>query len=221
MDVRKMSSKMKISYHNYDVVLKDSFSVFDNKVLDFLKLDIPRIKGFIETEFATIETKKEGLDLNFLLEDNTILHIEEEAQLSNDDIIRFASYHLQLYKRYKTEITTVVICINKPKIENTMINTQQLKYQVNVLEFWKEDADEELIKIRKQIESGEPINELELIFMILKETKKTRTELLKEIVEVEKMLPHEKEMKEKIIAMTLGTFKKITGQLCERFLFSY
>ena len=53
-----MSSKMKISYHNYDVVLKDSFSVFDNKVLDFLKLDIPRIKGFIETEFATIERTK-------------------------------------------------------------------------------------------------------------------------------------------------------------------
>ena len=40
----------KINPQNYDLALKESFSIFENKTLDFLGLDLPKITGFLETE---------------------------------------------------------------------------------------------------------------------------------------------------------------------------
>ncbi len=99
----------KISSHNYDLAFKEAFSLFENKTLDFLGLSLPRISGFLETEFAEIETHDDYMDLNFRLEDGTILHLEEETHLSEDDLIRFAHYDLRLWQRYKSQVHTIVL----------------------------------------------------------------------------------------------------------------
>jgi hypothetical protein len=57
-----------VTTHNYDFVIKDSFSLFKNDIADFLKVDLPGIASYLETKFAEIETNLELLDLNFMLE---------------------------------------------------------------------------------------------------------------------------------------------------------
>ena len=69
----------KINHQNYDLAFKESFSIFENKTLDFLGLNLPKITEFLETEFADLETHDNFLDLTFRLEDGSILHIEEET----------------------------------------------------------------------------------------------------------------------------------------------
>ena len=55
-----------VTAHNYDFVFKDSFSLFKNDIGDFLKVELPGIDSYLETEFAEIETSAERMDLNFL-----------------------------------------------------------------------------------------------------------------------------------------------------------
>jgi len=102
-----MQNKFDITAHNYDFVFKDSFSLFKNDIADFLKVELPEIVSYLETEFAEIEINLELLDLNFSLEDGSILHLEEEAEISTSDLIRFASYYLKLYNRYRDRIRTI------------------------------------------------------------------------------------------------------------------
>jgi len=62
----------KINPQNYDLVLKEAFSLFHNKSLDFLGLSLPPIVSFMETEIAEVETTDDMMDLNFRLEDDSI-----------------------------------------------------------------------------------------------------------------------------------------------------
>jgi hypothetical protein len=52
-----MNENLNISYKNYDLVIKEALSVFENKTLDFLGLDLPKIIRVEETELYKIETR--------------------------------------------------------------------------------------------------------------------------------------------------------------------
>ena len=65
----------------------------------------------LPNSYYKVETNTERMDLNFKLEDGSILHLEEEVEISVDDLIRFASYDLKLYNRYRDRIRTIILCI--------------------------------------------------------------------------------------------------------------
>ncbi len=48
---------------NYDLAFKEALTLFENKILDFLGLDLPRITEVLVTEFAEVETRDELLIL--------------------------------------------------------------------------------------------------------------------------------------------------------------
>jgi hypothetical protein len=89
----------KINLQNYDLAFKEAFSLFNNKSLDFLGIDLPSISSFIDTEFVEVETTNDMMDMNFRLTDGSILHLEEETHLSKRDLIRFAHYDLRLFNK--------------------------------------------------------------------------------------------------------------------------
>ncbi len=124
-----------IDYQNYDKIFKESLSIFKDKIIKFLGIDLPPIDSFMETDFAEIETSEERLDLNFRLEDGSILHLEEEADISKDDLIRFASYDLKLYNRYYDKIRTIILCVNGFEDSRANFNAGCLRYTVTVVYF--------------------------------------------------------------------------------------
>jgi hypothetical protein len=178
-----------INHQNYDLVFKEAFSLFENRSLDFLGLDLPRITGFMETEFPEVETQDDRLDLTFWLEDNTILHLEEETHLSREDLIRFAHYDLRLYSRYKTTIHTIVLTpfTGSEGIQN--INTGSLQYTVTQLILGMRDGDALIEKIQSALKRGEDINELELIFLPLMKSSLPVDALLRKTIELAKEIP--------------------------------
>ncbi|WHH57387.1 hypothetical protein [Petroclostridium sp. X23] len=160
-------SKMDIDAHNYDKVFKDAFSIFSDKVLDFLDLQFPAIQRFMETQIAEIETKGDRMDLNFWFEDGSILHIEEEVHLSVEDVIRFAAYDVELYHRYKTKINTVALCLNSVSRSNCNIDAGSFVYKVQVVDMSERDGDAKLNELLAKVKTGAMVNELELIFLPL------------------------------------------------------
>jgi len=198
-----MSDNNKISYQNYDFTLKNALEIFQDKTLDFLDETLPKIRTSLKTEYKEIMTKTDIMDLNFLLEDGTILQLEEEANISKEDMVRFAYYNLILYKTYKSKVKTIILTVDKNQKEDVSIDSGSVKFNPKIINIGKKDGDKRLKEIKKMIMENRPINEIELVFLPIMDTCKKRIDFLKEIVMLEKELPYSAREKEKLIAMTL------------------
>ncbi|SDH79134.1 hypothetical protein [Halanaerobium congolense] len=191
-----------VAAHNYDFVFKDSFNLFKNDIADFLEVELPEIASYLETEFAEIETNLELLDLNFMLEDGSILHLEEEAEISVSDLIRFASYDLKLYNRYRDRVRTIILCIKGYTDSTAGFNCGSLDYNSTVVDMSKKDGKKKLEELKAKIENKEKINYLDLIFLPLMNSDQKIVDRVKETIELEKKLEVERNLKNNLVAMT-------------------
>jgi len=192
-----------VTAHNYDFVFKDSFNLFKNDIADFLEVELPGIASYLETEFAEIETNLELLDLNFMLEDGSILHLEEEAEISVSDLIRFASYDLKLYNRYRDRIRTIILCIKGYTDSTAGFNCGSLGYNSTVVDMSKKDGKKKLKELKAKIENKEKINYLDLIFLPLMNSDQKIVDRVKETIELEEKLEIEQNSKNNLVALTV------------------
>jgi hypothetical protein len=186
-----------VTAHNYDFVFKDSFSLFKNDIGDFLKVELPGIVSYLETEFSEIETSTERMDFNFKLEDGSILHLEEEIEVSVDDLIRFASYDLKLYNRYRDRIRTIILCIKGYPAAEAAFNAGSLGYNTTVVNMSDKDGKEKM---------------KELIFLPLMNSDQDIVRRVKETIELEDKLDADQKFKNNLAALTIV--------LCDKFLSS-
>ena len=157
---------MKQIHHNYDLSFKKAFGLFKNKSLDFVGIkDLPPIKESINTEQVEFEVRHTYSDMVFLLKDGTGLIIEWEADISRDDLLRFALYNLSFSRQYKVSFKTIIFT-NKRAVSKSFISST-LKFKPVIINLGERNGDELLEKIKKQIDNGERINELELLYLPL------------------------------------------------------
>ncbi len=192
-----------VTAHNYDFVFKDSFNLFKNDIADFLEVELPGIASYLETEFAEIETNLELLDLNFMLEDGSILHLEEEAEISVSDLIRFASYDLKLYNRYRDRVRTIILCMKGYTDSTAGFNCGSLGYNSTVVDMSKKDGKKKLEELKEKIENKEEINYLDLIFLPLMNSDQKIVDRVKETIELEEKLEVERNLKNNLVALTV------------------
>jgi len=200
------NEELKISYKNYDMVIKDALTLFENKTLDFLGLDLPKIISVEDSELYKIETKNNFIDLIFMLEDGTLLHIEEEAHVSSKDLLRFAQTDLMIYGKKHTKIHTVVITKTKESMHK--INAGSLNYEVTILNLADGSWENDYKRLKTQVERGQEINELELIFLPLKKLDEENEIYVDQSLALAKKLKTSKEMKTKIITMMVVLMDK-------------
>ena len=157
---------MDIPHTNIDAVFKESLTLFKNKTLDFLGLTgIPPITELLGAEGVQIELKWDSGDLVFGTSDDRGLNLEEEVDLSQDDLLRFCGYNTSLSRLHKREFVTVIFVKNPTKL--TGVETEQLSFRPIIVQCSKIDADVILAKLRKAVAENRPINELEAIFLPL------------------------------------------------------
>ena len=153
---------MDIPAQNLDKVFKESLSLFKGKTLDFLGLSgIAPITEHLGTESIQVEVVWEFADLAFATKDGLGLHLEEEADLSNDDLLRFLGYNVNMSRAHKREFRTVVFVKNQTNL--TAVKTEQVRFSPIIVQCSKIDADAILARLRQAVASGQPINELEAI----------------------------------------------------------
>ena len=154
------------------------------------------------TEFAEVETRDEFVDLTFRLENGDVLHIEEQATLTEEDLIRFAHYDLRLYSKYHVPVHTVVLSPFHSKNHVSFFNAGCFQYSVIHQVIQGRNGDEVLERMRDEIATGKPVNELELIFVPLMESRLPVRDLLLETIRLEKKIKDEN-IKNKVIALTM------------------
>ena len=156
----------------------------------------------LPNSYYKVETNTERMDLNFILEDDSILHLEEEVEISVDDLIRFASYDLKLYNRYRDRIRTIILCIKGYPASKAGFNCGSLGYNTTVVNMSDKDGKEKMRELKEKINNKEEINYLDLIFLPLMKSDQKIAERVKDTIELEEKLEIDQNLKDNIVALT-------------------
>jgi hypothetical protein len=123
------------------------------------------ITEILSTEITETTTLKAYGDNALKLSTNIGVSSEWEADVSRDDLMRFASYNIDLSRKHKIPFTTVIITAKAPTV--TSYENPSLTFKPKIINLKERDADKELMEIERKLRTGEPVNELQLIYIPL------------------------------------------------------
>jgi len=169
------------TFQNQDKVLKESLSLFKGGSLDFLDEELSdEVTDVLSTEITETSTKKAFADNALKLQSNKGIHTECEAQVSNDDMMRFASYNIDLSRLHGIPFTTVIITTTKPGV--TSYTNPSMTFTPKIINLKERDADKVLTEINNKLKARDysSINPLQVIYLPLygSDSGKTTAELL-------------------------------------------
>jgi len=196
-------------HHNYDAVFKDALTLFKDKALDFLGIThLAPIAEPLSTESVQVAIKSEFRDLVFATQDKNGVHLEEEVDLSTDDLLRFCNYNVGLQRIYKRDFTTIILVKNSTTL--TKLDTACVQFSPIIVQCTHIDADALLEQLHADITAGKPINELQLVYLPLFASKKySPTELFKESTQLINEMNAQDELKRKLYALITALARKI------------
>jgi len=203
---------LNIPHTNIDLVFKESMTIFKGKVLDFLGLtNLAPIMEHLGTESVEIEVTWEFKDLAFGTQDGRGLHFEEEIDLSLDDLYRCVSYNSALSRVHKREFITVIFVKNPTMLKG--IKTEQIDFKPVIVQCSELDADAMLAGLKRAIELGEVINELEAIYLPLFNSESlSPTELFSESVQIIKAMRVDDNHKRKVLTLLATLCGKVVDR---------
>jgi len=171
--------------HNQDKVLKEVFELYKGGTLEFLDAELDgSITEILSTEMTETKTKKAYGDSALKLSTNKGVNNEWEADVSEDDLMRFASYNIDLSRKHKIPFTTMIITTKTPKV--SVYENPSLTFKPKIINLKERDADKELAEIKRKLQTGEYINELQLVYLPLYGSKsgKTTADLLDAVLKL-------------------------------------
>ena len=193
---------MKInSLHNKDKVFKESLDLFMSYSFDFFGLDNDIPLESLSTEITETTTKKAFADLVFKMISGIGRHYEWEDIIDLDDLLRFLCYNIEQSRKHKINFTTIIITNKKPRA--TEYVTEHITFKPIIINLSNRNADEAVQRISRQIENGEKVNLLEIIYLPLYNSPsgKTVNELLDKAIKLTPIVAKDKNQKEKLLSL--------------------
>ena len=166
--------------HNQDKVIKEALDIYKGKTLEFLDEGLEgEIVEILGAEMTETVTKKAHAENAYKLSTNCGMQIEWEADITMDDMMRFASYNIDLSRKHKIPFVTVIVTAKEHRLDG--YRNPSLTFTPRIINLKERDADAALERIEEKLAKGEPINELLLIYLPLYGSRSGRTvaELLK------------------------------------------
>ena len=201
------------TFQSQDKVLKESFALFKGESLGFLDEEFSDVvTEVLSTELTEITTKKAYADNALKLQSNKGLHTECEAHISPQDMMRFASYNIDLSRTHGIPFTTVIITTQKPSVASYV--NPSITFKPKIINLKERDADSVLAEIDRNLKAGDysSINLLEIIYLPLygSESGKTTAELLDMAIKLTpKVVKDDKQKQRKLhslMALLANTF---------------
>lgn len=158
-------------------------------------LELPRVKEIVEVE--RIENYKLPL-LMFLLEDDTLLHIEIMTNRVQPDIINMLTYDMSIVLKYKMEIRTAILSFGSERKGERNKNFGSVHYNTQMVDLSVLNGERVHEEISKKISSGCPLDErdkLNLIFLPFMKNSLPFNEVLQKVMSlIEKIKDEEERM---------------------------
>ena len=200
---------------NYDKVFKESILLFKDKTLAFAGLDLAAITEPLNPEHIEVTAKETHRDLLFKLEDGSGLHLEWQAKIEKDDLLRFLSYNVDSTRRYKTPFITVVFTKKAQRV--TTYKNKSVKFFPKVINLGERDGDALLADIKSKLAAGAPVNELEFVYLPLyNSSSKTVAQRLEEVFELAPQVAKNKEQSQKLMLLASLLTDKFVSETEQR-----
>ncbi|MDC7286670.1 hypothetical protein NXH76_02545 [Blautia schinkii] len=124
-----------------DAALKAALQFFGEELFPYLGIDEKPI-AILPTEMVHLEIKKMYEDFNFLMKDNSWIHIEFESDsITRKDLRRFREYEAVTSNTYGVDVTTVVVCSAKTKHPMSELKVGLNTYKVKAVRLKDTNAD--------------------------------------------------------------------------------
>lgn len=139
--------------------------IFKGLSFEEFGLDLPAVKEVVEVE--QIENYKKPL-LMFLLEDDSLLHIEIINIKSKPDFQSISVYDMSIVLKYGMQVRTVILNFGSKQNSNFQRSFGSVYYNTQIVDLSGLDGERMHEEISQKISSGFPINEadkLSLVFL--------------------------------------------------------
>jgi hypothetical protein len=193
---------------NYDVITTWFASIFKEKTLDVLGIQTAPIKSV--SSYKPVDIMISAGMVDIVMEDmnGNVFHIEEQRNMSEEDLCRFAVYHFSASRDWNYKIHDIILISGTSYKGKREIKTPHGTYCPIFVDFTQKDGFKRLKEIKAAIDKGDSSVIIELIFLPLY-GKTNHKELAEAVLEYEVELCKANKMSEMILAATLIMSNKI------------
>ena len=156
-----------INAHNNDIIMKATAAMFKDKTLEVFGLKTAKIVDIMPTVLPVVEAKEKRVDFVFLLEDDTLLHLEFQTTVPEDLLRRVAYYGARLVERHNMNVNTAVIYSGRIESAPELLEKGSLCYRVNNVFLKRMDGDAEYNRIKTLLDQGAELEEADILKLIL------------------------------------------------------
>jgi len=198
-------------YQNYDLVINWLSQEFKGKTLKILGIDTAPIKRVCSFKPVEIAVNTGIIDVIFEDEEEKAYHLEEQRNMAEADLYRFATQHFSIAKEWRDDVIDIILISGRSYNGKKAIKTHSGFYQPIFVDLTLKNGKERFEEIRKAVESGDTSSLLELAFLPMygHDDDIDRTEFVKEIIRFETELFKKDSTKELLVAATLIMSNKI------------
>jgi predicted XRE-type DNA-binding protein len=154
----------KIPRNVNDLIQKGMMNLFQDQAITFFGFTAPKIVESLNVELQDIKIEERRTDLVFLLEDNSLLHLEFQTIYNANDVTRFILYDVLLHEQHKKrKVTTVIIYAAGVKPRNVSLSFKTLDYHPYTIFLEEKDGDAILEALEEKVATGTALDVEEII----------------------------------------------------------
>ena len=202
---------------NYDLVVKWMSEEFRGKTLEVLGIKTAPIVDVFYQEQVDIPVKAGRLDVIFKDSTDKYYHLEEERNMTEKDMYRFAVYHFHVaYKlsQKANSLTDIIMTSGRPYTGEKILSTESGKYAPMIIDFTDRNGWNRLKEIKEAVNAGNMDDLVELVFIPLygNEEKSQRSRLVEKVLNFELDLLEQNKLFEKLVMATIVISNKLLEQ---------
>ena len=187
-----------IASQNKDIISKVLAQNFKDKSFEAIGLELPKIKQVLPTNLPSVTAQELRTDNVFLLEDGSILIIDYESTVEDEDFIKYLGYVYfvsKMYSQLENKLYNIIVAIiytGDMKTAPSQFSLGCLDINLTQVFLSKFDSEEWYEGLKQKVESGEMLSDEEIIrfiYLPLTESrKKKKQSLIREQLTLQKRL---------------------------------
>ncbi|HHC24390.1 MAG TPA: hypothetical protein ENK58_03100 [Desulfobacterales bacterium] len=154
-------------FQNYDLVLNWLSETFRGQTLDILGIKTDKIRRVCSYKPVEISVSTGIVDVIFEDVAGKGYHLEEQRDMTESDLYRFAAQHFSAAREWRDDITDILLTSGKPYTGRKEIRTPTGKYAPVIVDLTERDGPGRFEEIREALDRGDSFVLTELVFLPL------------------------------------------------------